>query len=288
MAGWSGEPASRSIRGADLTHLQRRAEERRALAMTVRVWARSPSPPREAPALLSDQQDGRGGAEGGRDSSPGRQRSVSPASARSSSSERERKRRRKEKKAMRKLERERRRSRGKAESRPVETEPSSEPMHPGPPPAQRAAESEDDEFGPAPLSLLRAEERRVSYGGDLLPGEGAAIATFVQQNLRIPRRGEIGWSGDAIDSLEQKGYVMSGSRHRRMNAVRIRKENQVYSAEEKRALAAISLEERQQRENQIVGDLRALLHQRLQASGALAPAGKAERGGGEKGNSAER
>ena len=31
--------------------------------------------------------------------------------------------------------------------------------------------------------------------------------------------------------------VMSGSRHRRMNAVRIRKENQVYSAEEKRALA---------------------------------------------------
>ena len=31
---------------------------------------------------------------------------------------------------------------------------------------------------------------------------------------------------------------MSGSRHKRMNAVRIRKENQIYSAEEKRALQA--------------------------------------------------
>jgi hypothetical protein len=30
---------------------------------------------------------------------------------------------------------------------------------------------------------------------------------------------------------------MSGSRHRRMEAVRLRKENQIYSADEKRALA---------------------------------------------------
>jgi hypothetical protein len=32
-------------------------------------------------------------------------------------------------------------------------------------------------------------------------------------------------------------WVMSGSRHRRMEAVRLRKENQIYSADEKRALA---------------------------------------------------
>lgn len=50
---------------------------------------------------------------------------------------------------------------------------------------------------------------------------------FVQQNMRIPRRGEIGWSGEEIESLEEQGFVMSGSRHKRMNAVRIRKENQV-------------------------------------------------------------
>jgi hypothetical protein len=55
---------------------------------------------------------------------------------------------------------------------------------------------------------------------------------------------------------------MSGSRHKRMNAVRIRKENQVYSAEEKRALAMITFEEKQQKENQVIGDFRAMLTQR--------------------------
>ncbi len=101
--------------------------------------------------------------------------------------------------------------------------------------------------------------KQVKYGGALLSGEGAAIAQYVQQNLRIPRRGEIGWVGTEIEALEKQGYVMSGSRHARMNAVRLRKENQVYSAEEKRALAVISLEERQQRENRVVGDFRRLL-----------------------------
>ena len=52
---------------------------------------------------------------------------------------------------------------------------------------------------------------------------------------------------------------MSGSRHARMNAVRLRKENQVYSAEEKRALALITFEEKQQRENKIIGDFRSVL-----------------------------
>lgn len=58
------------------------------------------------------------------------------------------------------------------------------------------------------------------------------------------------------------GYVMSGSRHARMNAVRLRKENQVYSAEEKRALAIITFEEKQQKENKIVSDFRQMLSQR--------------------------
>lgn len=99
------------------------------------------------------------------------------------------------------------------------------------------------------------------------PGEGAAIAAFVQQNLRIPRRGEIGWSGEEIQDLETQGYVMSGSRHARMNAVRIRKENQVYSAEEKRALAVITFEEKQQKENKIVSDFRAMLANRVSGGG---------------------
>jgi hypothetical protein len=49
-------------------------------------------------------------------------------------------------------------------------------------------------------------------------------------------------SADEISHFEELGYVMSGSRHSRMNAIRIRKENQVYSAEEKAALAMINYE----------------------------------------------
>ena len=44
---------------------------------------------------------------------------------------------------------------------------------------------------------------------------------------------------------------MSGSRHSRMNAIRIRKENQVYSAEEKAALAMINHEEQMAREQKV-------------------------------------
>lgn len=106
----------------------------------------------------------------------------------------------------------------------------------------------------------------MSYGGALLPGEGAAIAQYVQQNMRIPRRGEIGWSGKEIESLETQGYVMSGSRHKRMNAVRLRKENQVYSAEEKRALAMITFEEKQQKENKVISDFRTMLVQNAPSS----------------------
>lgn len=105
----------------------------------------------------------------------------------------------------------------------------------------------------------------MSYGGQLLPGEGAAIAQYVQQNMRIPRRGEIGWKCEEIDGLENQGYVMSGSRHKRMNAIRLRKENQVYSAEEKRALAMITIEERQQKENKVVGEFRKLLSDKVNA-----------------------
>jgi hypothetical protein len=60
------------------------------------------------------------------------------------------------------------------------------------------------------------------------------MAAFVAEGQRIPRRGEIGLRSDQIEKYEEAGYVMSGSRHTRMNAVRMRKENQIISAEEKR------------------------------------------------------
>lgn len=127
------------------------------------------------------------------------------------------------------------------------------------------ADSDEDDIGPKPAlqPLEYKDDKKLSYGGALLPGEGAAIAQYVQQNMRIPRRGEIGWNGKEIERLENDGYVMSGSRHKRMNAVRLRKENQVYSAEEKRALAMITFEEKQQKENKVISDFRSMLVQHI-------------------------
>merc|ERR1712118_128797 len=118
-------------------------------------------------------------------------------------------------------------------------------------------------FGPAPAHqqdmINNMSQSKGSYGGALLPGEGDAMAEYVKSGLRIPRRGEVGISADQIEGLEGLGYVMSGSRHRRMNAVRIRKENQVYSAEEQRALALYKFEEKANFETQLVQDLRDML-----------------------------
>mmetsp|Transcript_30324 Transcript_30324/g.42465 ORF Transcript_30324/g.42465 Transcript_30324/m.42465 type:complete len:464 (-) Transcript_30324:85-1476(-) len=130
-------------------------------------------------------------------------------------------------------------------------------------------DSEDEGFGPMPATqqelLNNMSQSKGSYGGYLLPGEGDAMAEYVKSGMRIPRRGEVGITADQIENLEDLGYVMSGSRHRRMNAVRIRKENQVYSAEEKRALAMYNFEEKANRESTLVGELRELLEKRQKA-----------------------
>eukprot|EP00658_Telonema_sp_P-2_P051315 TRINITY_DN3936_c0_g2_i1.p1 TRINITY_DN3936_c0_g2~~TRINITY_DN3936_c0_g2_i1.p1 ORF type:complete len:350 (+),score=81.13 TRINITY_DN3936_c0_g2_i1:46-1095(+) len=132
---------------------------------------------------------------------------------------------------------------------------------------KRPEEDEDGpEAGPQPLPSVDVG----SYGGALLPGEGAAIASYVQEGKRIPRRGEVGMTSDQIQDYEDMGYIMSGSRHRRMNAVRIRKENQVYSAEEKRALALFNYEEKAKRENQILADFKTLLETKQHEAG-IAP-----------------
>ncbi|KAF3324090.1 NF-kappa-B-activating protein [Carex littledalei] len=120
----------------------------------------------------------------------------------------------------------------------------------------------DDEPMVGPTPLPRAEGH-ISYGGALRPGEGDAIAQYVQQGKRIPRRGEVGLSADEISKFEDLGYVMSGSRHQRMNAIRIRKENQVYSAEDKRALAMFNYEEKSKREHTVMADLHRLVQRHI-------------------------
>lgn len=88
------------------------------------------------------------------------------------------------------------------------------------------------------------------------------MASFVQSGQRIPRRGEVGMGAEVIDHLETVGYVMSGSRHKKMNAVRLRKENQVYTAEEARQMAIYAHEQRQQRETERINDLKEMLGKR--------------------------
>lgn len=129
----------------------------------------------------------------------------------------------------------------------------------------------DDEVGPQPLfkatSSKRIDER--AYGGALLRGEGSAMAAFLAEDseARIPRRGEIGLTSDEIAKYEDVGYVMSGSRHRRMNAVRMRKENQVISAEEKRGILKLQKEERERREQILREEFGELVKEKLSVQG---------------------
>lgn len=129
-------------------------------------------------------------------------------------------------------------------------------------------DSDDDEEEEivGPVNRNAASLNQKDFGKALLPGEGAAMASYVLEGKRIPRRGEIGLTSDEIDSFEKVGFVMSGSRHRRMEAVRIRKENQIYSADEKRALAMFSREERQKKENKILSQFKEMISAKTAAN----------------------
>ena len=117
--------------------------------------------------------------------------------------------------------------------------------------------------GPVPEVSVQKSSGKLDYGGALLPGEGEAMAAYVAEGKRIPRRGEIGLTSNEIADFEDAGYVMSGSRHRRMEAVRIRKENQIYSADDKHALALYNHEERKKRENRILSEFRTMVHKKM-------------------------
>ena len=128
------------------------------------------------------------------------------------------------------------------------------------------------------LRTLQEVYKVGDFGKGLLPGEGVAMAEYVANGQRIPRRGEIGMTNDDIDSFEKAGYIMSGNRHRRMEAVRLRKESQVihfknfsqhfnniqiYTAEEKRALDMYSRVERVNKENSVISQFKDLSKQKL-------------------------
>lgn len=115
-------------------------------------------------------------------------------------------------------------------------------------------------FGPSVSEIQKTiMSQNLNYGAALLYGEGEAMAQFVQAGKRIPRRGEVGLTGEQIESFEKIGYVMSGSMHKRMTAVRIRKESQVYTAEERRNIALQNEKQRLLKESQLLGELRELI-----------------------------
>ncbi|CAB4068627.1 NKAP family protein,NKAP-like protein,NKAP family protein CG6066,NF-kappa-B-activating protein,NKAP family protein UM04995 [Lepeophtheirus salmonis] len=125
-------------------------------------------------------------------------------------------------------------------------------------------DDDDDVLGPSLPQKVQLSAKEM--GTALLPGEGSAMAAYVTEGKRIPRRGEIGLTSNEISKFEVDGWVMSGSRHRRMEAVRLRKENQIYSADEKRALAMFSKEERDKRENKVLGQFREMIQDKLKKS----------------------
>ena len=137
----------------------------------------------------------------------------------------------------------------------------------------------DDKFGPSLkikkpsvtskpsshnlINLNSFTSDKSKYGGDMMPGEGSAMAGFVAQGQRIPRRGEIGLDSSEISRFESAGFVMSGSRHHMMNAVRMRKENQVISAEEKTMISQMAIEERIKREQEIVKTFKSMVDEKF-------------------------
>ncbi|CAH8499482.1 unnamed protein product [Schistosoma turkestanicum] len=138
---------------------------------------------------------------------------------------------------------------------------------------RKRAQEEEEEVAVGPI-LPTAEHSSLiplDYGRALLPGEGAAMAAYIAEGKRIPRRGEIGLTSEEIESFEKEGYVMSGSRHRRMEAVRLRKENQIYSADEKRALEHFNHAERAKREAKLQAQFKALIKRKLEDKQAAPP-----------------
>ncbi|CAH8548238.1 unnamed protein product [Schistosoma guineensis] len=137
---------------------------------------------------------------------------------------------------------------------------------------KRAQEEEEVEaVGPMLPTAEHSSLIPLDYGRALLPGEGAAMAAYIAEGKRIPRRGEIGLTPEEIESFEKEGYVMSGSRHRRMEAVRLRKENQIYSADEKRALEHFNHAERAKREAKLQAQFKALIKRKLEDKQAAPP-----------------
>lgn len=123
------------------------------------------------------------------------------------------------------------------------------------------SDDEQIEIGPVPLKIEydKNQERKMYQGMNINPTEAHLYAQYIQQGKRIPRRGEVGITSQEIEYFESIGYVMSGSRHKKINAVRQRIEGKVYSAEDKRALVIFNLEENIKKEKNIINGFKYMM-----------------------------
>ncbi|OCF61947.1 hypothetical protein L486_01612 [Kwoniella mangroviensis CBS 10435] len=132
-------------------------------------------------------------------------------------------------------------------------------------------ESDDEEIGPQLPTEAKEKGMDRSAFAHMRPGEGEAMALYAESGQRIPRRGEIGMEASTIEKFEQSGYVMSGSRHQRMNAVRMRKENQVINEAEKRAILKLQREEKEKKEGMIITQFKEMMEENLRKQGINRP-----------------
>jgi len=110
-----------------------------------------------------------------------------------------------------------------------------------------------------PQLPAKVQLAHIEMGTALFPGEWSALSAYREHGYLA--EGRQGLSFEQIHSYEDKGGVMCGSRHRWMEAVRLSKENQIYSAEKKRV--DYDFQERLKRENKV---LHSLVHDKLEKS----------------------
>lgn len=268
----SGGHSRRPHHASHMMDRRRKERERIAAIGVPEVWAASPPPPEHS----SDEEEGVKGkkdvkAKGSKeqssssdtDSSSGSQKQRKKHKKKSSKHKKEKKKKSKKSRKSSKKKKKKAKESSEDNKEEVDIAESSdgdeEPIW-----IERNIENgEDGELiGPRPYVESASSAKPLDYGKALLPGEGAAMAAYIAEGKRIPRRGEIGLTSNEIAAYEDQGYVMSGSRHRRMEAVRLRKENQIYSADEKRALAKFNHEERSKREIKILSQLRDIVHRK--------------------------
>lgn len=260
---WGGEPSERNRPGLAPDFFERRRYERERIGElgAPEVWGQSP------PKQLDSSDD---------DAIPVTNKTSSDSQSSNSSSQHFKEKKKKEKKkASKKVDKTKKKSKKhkknkiKKKKKSKRSESISESNEETEvwiekDELEKEEELEEDPVGPTPFVQQTEMQSKINYGKALLPGEGAAMAAYIAEGKRIPRRGEIGLTSEEIQAFEEVGYVMSGSRHRRMEAVRLRKENQIYSADEKRALAKFNHEERAKRETKILSQFREMVHKKIQ------------------------